>query len=102
MSDRKKFPILTQLAGQFLAIPATSAPLERNYSRSALVLTARRSRLASRVVSAVVLMSENEDAIRKHVEKFYPGGHPKIFLPLKMEMNKEEFDIGQDLFSLKF
>lgn len=103
MSDRKKFPILSQLASQFLAIPATSAPSERNFSRSALVLTAKRSRLASPIVSAIVLMSENEDAVRKHIEKMYPGGHPKVFLPENMELSeKEKLDIGQDLFDLKF
>jgi len=103
MSDRKKFPILSQLASQFLAIPATSAPSERNFSRSALVLTAKRSRLASRIISAIVLMSESEDAVRKHLETMYPGGHPKVFLPKNMELSEEEkFDIGQDLFDLKF
>ena len=44
---------------------------------------AKRSRLASGVVSAIVLMSENEDAVRKHIEKMYHGGHPKVFLPEK-------------------
>ena len=48
-------------------------------------------------------MSKNEDAVRKHIEKMYPGGHPKVFLPEKMELSEEEkLDIGQDLFDLKF
>ena len=48
-------------------------------------------------------MSENEDAVRKHIKKMYPGGHPKVFLPEKMELSEEEeLDIGQDLFDLKF
>ena len=105
MCKRKKFPILSQVASQFLAIPATSAPLERNFSRSALVLTAKRSRLVSRIVSAVVLMSENEDAVtsRKHIKKMYPGGHPKVFLLEEMKLSEEEeLDIGHDLFDLKF
>ena len=71
MSNRKKFPILSQLASKFLAIPATLVPSERNFSRSTLVLTAKRSRLASpsRIISVIVLMSENEDTVRKHIEK---------------------------------
>ena len=83
MCHRKKFPILSQLASQFLAIPATSAPSERNFSRSALVLTAKCTRLALCIVSAIVLVSENKDAVWKHVKKMYPGGHPKVFLPEK-------------------
>ena len=49
-------------------------------------------------------MSENEDAVRKHIKKMYPGGHPKVFLPEKMELisKEEELDIGRDPFDLKF
>ena len=81
MSDNKMFPVLSQLSSQFLAIPSTSAPSEKNSSRSVLVLTAKHSRLASRIVSVIVIMSENENTVRKHIEKVYSGAHPKVFLP---------------------
>ena len=31
-------------------------------------------------------MSKNEDAVKKHIEKRYPGGHPKVFLSEKIEL----------------
>ena len=55
-----------------------------------MVLFARRSRLASRIASAIVLVSENEDAVRKNIEKMHPGGYSNVFLLEKMEFSEEE------------
>jgi hypothetical protein len=102
MSERDRLPILCQLARQFLAIPATSAPSERIWSRAAAVLTAKRNRLNADVASANIFLRDNEEVIRKHHESLFPGGHDKLFLPSVVENNKEEVDVGQDLFSVKF
>ena len=75
MDENEKFPILAQLAKHFLAIPATSAPSERTWSRSAGVTTAKRSRLDASVTSGTTFVKENEDILRKHYERVVSGAN---------------------------
>jgi hypothetical protein len=102
VTERERLPILYQLARQFMAIPATSVPSERSWSRAAAVLTAKWNRLNADVASANIFLRDNEEVIRKHHESLFPRGHKKLFLPSVVESNKEEVDVGQDLFSVKF
>ena len=53
-----KFPNLAQLARRYLAMPATSAPVERLFSVAGLVATAKRNRLDPSTVSLLVFLHE--------------------------------------------
>ena len=101
-----KFPILCQLVEIFLAIPATSAPLERIWSRSAAVLIAKRSRMSSEVASCIMFLKENTAVVRENMEfalrRAKETKTVPIYLPKVAEEVKETVDVGQDLFSLKF
>jgi hypothetical protein len=55
------FPVLARLARKFLAIPATSAPVERVWSTAGNAVTKRRARLADDMIDAVVFCHENID-----------------------------------------
>ena len=65
MGENSKFPIVAQLA-KHSAIPTTYAPLERIWSHSAGVVTAKRSRLDSSVTSGTMFVKENEEILREH------------------------------------
>ena len=52
------FPILSRMARCYLAIPATSAPSERVFSKAKAVLSPQRSRLACCTVEALVCIKD--------------------------------------------
>ena len=52
----------------FLAIPATSVPSERTWSRDAEVLTAKRAMFLSEVASGTMFLKENVEVARKHYQ----------------------------------
>ena len=103
MTEGSKFSVLGRLAQVFLAIPATSAPSERIWSRTSGVLTTLRNRLAPELATGTMFMKENFELVRKHWEAVTKGEQnpPLLFLPPFVEKNKEE-DVGQDLFELLF
>jgi len=51
-----RFPILSLLACQYLAIPATSAPIERVFSVSNNIVTKSRNQLLPRTVKQLLLL----------------------------------------------
>ena len=53
------FPILSKLARTYLAVQATSAPSERVFSQAALVIEAKRNRLAPATASKLLFIKEN-------------------------------------------
>jgi hypothetical protein len=61
-----KFPVLARLARKLLAIPASSAPSERVWSRVSTVLTAKRARMKSEVAADIMYIRENLVIMRKH------------------------------------
>jgi hypothetical protein len=61
-----KFPVLARLSRKLLAIPATSAPSERVWSRVSSVLTMKRARMKSDVASDIMYIRENIDILRKY------------------------------------
>ncbi len=51
---------------KYLAVPATSAPSERIWSRAARVLTVKRNRMKEDVTAAMMYCRENKHILHKH------------------------------------
>ena len=103
-----RFKNLERLAVKYLAIPATSAPSERIWSRAARVLTAKRNRLSEEVSSAMMYCKENRELLHKCYaeiakERMHPNDHHlnerhKALLPT-FEHEKDaqsNIDVGVD------
>ncbi len=54
-----RFPYLAQIARQYLAIPATSAPAERIFSAAGLIVSDRRARLKPTIVDQLLFLNKN-------------------------------------------
>jgi hypothetical protein len=55
-NNSHRFPILSILARQYLAIPATSAAIERVFSISSNIITKSRNRLDPKIVQELTLL----------------------------------------------
>ena len=64
-----RFKHFEGLAVKYLAIPATSAPSERIWSRAARVLTVTRNRILEEVTSAIMYCRENRELLHKYYEE---------------------------------
>ena len=53
------FPLLSQYARRYLAIPASSAPTERLFSKAGQILTAKRVQLKPNKANMLVFLAEN-------------------------------------------
>jgi hypothetical protein len=97
------------LAVKYLAIPATSAPSERIWSRAARVLCVKRNRLSEKVTSAIMYCQENRELLHKYYaeiakERMHPDDyhlieHHKALLPM-FENDKDDeskIDVGVDV-----
>ncbi len=93
-------PELSQLAKEFLSIPATSAPSERVWSRAARVIRAKRARLDPDITARMMFAQENSDLIREYWNKLKPNEPlPNYYLPppLKdVDDNGDSIDVGQN------
>lgn len=56
-----RFPLMTQLAKQIFAIPATSAAAETNFSAAGHILCAKRAQLNSCSLEAMLVIRSNID-----------------------------------------
>ena len=65
-------PELSQLAKEFLSIPATSAPSERVWSRAARVIRAKRACLDQEITARMMFAQENSDLIHEYWNKLKP------------------------------
>ena len=55
-SSHQRFPVLSKMARDYLAIPSSSASSERAFSRAGLLITDRRTRLGTNAVRACCLL----------------------------------------------
>jgi hypothetical protein len=101
-----RYPCAANLARKFLAIPATSAPSERIWSRAGRILSLRRARLKEEVVGHMMLIKENLRLLHKHYCQLAKNEKEKHlhylvdldlkFLPPLPEQEEENIDVGQD------
>jgi hypothetical protein len=61
-----RFPVLSHLARELLAIPATSAPSEHIWSHVSAVLNMKHSKLKPQVAAGIMYIPENLALLRKH------------------------------------
>ena len=63
-----RFPLLSELAHVYLAIPATSAPSERVWSRASRILTYKRSVMKPEVAQGMMFLIENSQVLHKNYQ----------------------------------
>ena len=66
--NTSRFPLLSELAHVYLAIPATSAPSERVWSRASRILTCKRSVMKPEVAQGMMFLMENSQVLHKHYQ----------------------------------
>ena len=59
--NKSRFPLLSQLAARYLAIPATSVPCERVFSAAGHIVSEKRACLLPENVNMLVFLAENLD-----------------------------------------
>ena len=82
-SSAGRYMNLGKLVIKYLAVPATSAPSERIWSRAARVLTVKRNRMKEDVTAAMMYCRENKHILHKHYteiakESMHEGDHHLI------------------------
>ncbi len=60
MVHRDRYPSLSRLALQTLAVPATSAPVERVFSRGGIIMRPHRARTSSKLLEMLMFLKCNE------------------------------------------
>ena len=68
-SNQVHFPILARMARIYLAIPATSAPVERLFSDLGNIITLKRSRLDPEIVSTLGFLYSNSEFVDFYLPK---------------------------------
>ncbi len=103
-----RFKNFESLAVKYLAIPATSAPSERIWSRAARVLTVKRNKMSEEVTSANMYCKENSELLHKyyteiakermHRDDYHLFEKHKALLPtFEQEKDAEsKIDVGVD------
>jgi hypothetical protein len=61
-----KYPYLAMLAHLYLAVPATSAPSERIWSKASRILTLKRTKLKLKVAQRIMFIKENLGILHKY------------------------------------
>lgn len=57
--NKDRYPQLHALAVKLLSVPASSAPVERIFSRGGLIMRPHHARLGSRMVSSLIFLKSN-------------------------------------------
>ena len=109
--NRMKYPYVANISRKFLAIPATSAPSERVWSRAARILSFRRARLKDDLVGRMMFVRENLKFLHKHYynlkkEETEAHLHPMVEHEMKYLIpfvkDDSEGDVGQNDHLLDF
>lgn len=66
--EEKRFPTISKLARIYLSFPASSATVERTFSRGSNVMTKKRVRLGDDALEAQIVAAQNEEFF-DHVRK---------------------------------
>ena len=66
--NAEMYPAIAKLAHKFLAIPATSAPTERVFSRAGRMLFLKRASLKPEIAQRMMFIKENAALLGKHYE----------------------------------
>jgi hypothetical protein len=92
-----QFKVLAKLAREFLAIPATSAPSERIWSRASRILNMKRASLDSEVASRIMFARENAIHLCHHYTAITGEPVSDAILPTIYDLcdDFEELDVGQ-------
>jgi len=64
---QKRFPILSMIAQDLLAVPATSTPCERIFSKAGIIINTKRSLLASKSANMLLFLEHNLGALNKKI-----------------------------------
>ena len=86
------YPNLAKLAIEYLAIPATSAPSERIWSRSANMLSIRRSLMNPEIASRMMFVRENAAILHKHYVALTGEPLSEAYLPI---IEEDDIDVGK-------
>ena len=112
-NDDIKYELVAHLARLYLAIPATSAPSERIWSRAARILTLKRACLKEELVARMMFVRENIRFLRKHYVELAKKDreaslHDLIeyelayLPPLYEDEDENKIDVGQEDHLLDF
>ena len=107
-----KYPYVANIACKYLAIPATSAPSERVWSRLARILSLRRAHLSDDLVGRMMFVKENLVFLGKHYcslrkKETLKDLHHLVdlefnYLIAMNEDNEEDIDVGKNDHLLDF
>ena len=106
-----KYPYVATIAHKHLAIPATSAPSERVWSRLARILSLRRACLSDDLVGRMMFAKENLVFLRKHyhelrkketVKELHHLVNLKFNYLIAMDEDDQEFDVSKNNHLLDF
>ena len=62
---KREFPNLAKLAKKYLSIQATSAPLERIFSKAGNIISEKRTRLGADIAGKLLYVSQNYEWFEK-------------------------------------
>jgi hypothetical protein len=97
---------LARLARLYLAVPATTAPSERIWSRASRILTHKRANLKQKVEQRIMFIKENLGILHKYYVTLAKGNKKKDwqyliememkYLPLLGKGDGDDIDVGQN------
>jgi hypothetical protein len=104
--NQLKYPYLARLARLYLAVPATSAPSERIWSRASRILTLERANLKPKVAQRIMFIKENLGILHKYYVTLAKGNKTKDqkyligmemkYLPLLGEGDGDDIAVDQN------